>query len=89
MRELWDGATYREERYAAMALTRHRLYRAHQDPATLDLYRHLVVSGAWWDFVDSLASHNVGDLLAGHPSEVTPVVRRGPSTTTCGCGARR
>ena len=75
MRELWDGATYREERYAAMALTRHRLYRAHQDPATLGLYRHLVVSGAWWDFVDSLASHNVGDLLAAHPAEVTPVVR--------------
>jgi 3-methyladenine DNA glycosylase AlkD len=76
VRELWDGATYREERYAAMALTRHRLYRVHQDPGTLDLYRHLVVSGAWWDFVDSLASHNVGDLLVAHPAEVTPVVRR-------------
>ena len=75
VRELWDGATYREERYAAMALTTHRLYRAHQDPATLDLYRHLIVSGAWWDFVDSLASRNVGGILAGHPSEVTPVVR--------------
>ena len=75
VRELWDGATYREERYAAMALTTHRLYRAHQDPATLDLYRHLIVSGAWWDYVDSLASHNVGGILAAHPVEVTPVVR--------------
>jgi 3-methyladenine DNA glycosylase AlkD len=58
-----------------MALTTHRLYRVHQDPATLDLYRHLIVSGAWWDYVDSLASHNVGGILAGHPSEATPVVR--------------
>ena len=35
---------YREERYAAIALASHRLYRAHQDPATLPLYRHLVVT---------------------------------------------
>ena len=75
VRELWDGATYREERYAAMALTRHRHYRAFQDPATLGLYRHLVVSGAWWDFVDSLASHNIGDLLVAHPAALTPVLR--------------
>ncbi len=75
VRELWDGADYREERYAAMALTSHRFYRVHQDPDTLGLYRHLVVSGAWWDFVDSLASHNVGAILAAHPLEVTPTVR--------------
>jgi 3-methyladenine DNA glycosylase AlkD len=75
VRALWDGADYREERYAALALTRHRLYRAYQDPATIDLYRHLVVSGAWWDLVDPLASHNIGDLLTSHPTEVTPVVR--------------
>jgi len=75
VRELWDGATYREERYAAMALTRHRHYRAFQDPATLGLYRHLVVSGAWWDLVDSLASHNIGDLLVAHPAALAPVLR--------------
>jgi 3-methyladenine DNA glycosylase AlkD len=75
VRELWDGASFREERYAAMTLTRHRSYRAYQDPETIDLYRHLVTSGAWWDLVDPLASHNIGDLLARHPAEVTPVVR--------------
>ena len=32
VRELWDDATYREERYAATALTGHRAYRAWQDP---------------------------------------------------------
>lgn len=75
VRELWEGATYREERYAALALTRHRHYRAFQDPATLALYRHLLVSGAWWDLVDPLASHNVGDLLVARPAALTPVLR--------------
>ena len=39
VRELWDGVAYREERYAAMALTRHRHYRAFQEPAALALCR--------------------------------------------------
>jgi 3-methyladenine DNA glycosylase AlkD len=44
-------------------------------PATLALYRHLVVSGAWWDLVDPVAGHNVGDLLVAHPAALTPVLR--------------
>ena len=75
VRELWDGATHREERYAATALARHRAARAWQDPAALDLYRHLVVTGAWWDHVDEVAAHLVGGVLAGHRPEVTPVMR--------------
>ena len=74
-RELWDTAEHREERYAAMALTGHRSYRAYQDPGTLPLYRHLVVSGAWWDYVDSLASRQVGQILGSHPVPVTAVMR--------------
>ena len=76
VRELWDGATYREERYAAMALTRHRHYRAFQDPATLGLYRHLVVSGAWWDFVDAIAGRQLGDILRAEPSRMSKLMRR-------------
>ena len=75
VRALWDEADYREERYAALALARHRLYRAHQDADTLELYRDLIVSGAWWDVVDDLASHHVGDILAADPDRVTPVMR--------------
>lgn len=73
---LWDEACYREERYAALALAGHRLYRQYQDPEALGLYRHLVVTGAWWDFVDDLASHHAGNLLALRRPEVTPVMRR-------------
>jgi 3-methyladenine DNA glycosylase AlkD len=76
VRVLWDEATHREERYAATALARHRTARAWQDPAALDLYRHLVVTGAWWDHVDEVAAHLVGGVLAGHRGEVTPVIRR-------------
>lgn len=74
VRELWDLASFREERYAAMALASHRLYRTHQDPAAMPLYRHLVVTGAWWDYVDSLASHNVAAILVSHPVELTSLM---------------
>jgi 3-methyladenine DNA glycosylase AlkD len=73
--ELWDGATHREERYAATALARHRAARSWQDADTLVLYRHLVVTGAWWDHVDEVAAHLVGGVLAGHRESVTPVMR--------------
>lgn len=72
---LWDEAAFREERYAALAVARHRSARQWQDPEALGLYRHLVVTGAWWDLVDETATHLVGDVLAGHRSEVTPVMR--------------
>ena len=74
VRELWDGATHREERYAATALTGHRTYRRWQDPDTLDLYRHQVVTGAWWDHVDEIAARRVGPILRSHREEVTPVM---------------
>ena len=72
---LYDEAAYREERYAAIELTGHRYYREHQRPAVLDLYRHLVVAGAWWDLVDVIAGNRVGLVLRAFPDEVTPVVR--------------
>ncbi len=75
-RELWDGATHREEWYAAIALLRHRQYRRWVDPELLPLLLHLVRTGAWWDVVDEIASHLAGGVLAEHRAAVTPVVRR-------------
>ena len=72
---LWDEATHREERYAAIAIARHRWARAWLDPDSLELWRHLVVTGAWWDVVDEVATHPVGDTLLAHREETTPVVR--------------
>ena len=76
VRELWDDATHREERYAALALTAHRTCRAWQAPQALPLYEHLVTTGAWWDLVDPVASDRVGPILLRFPDEVAPVVRR-------------
>lgn len=76
VRELWDGATHREERYAALALTGHRTCRPWQDPQALPLYEHLVTTGAWWDLVDPVASDRVGPILLRFPDEVAPMVRR-------------
>ena len=65
VRELWDGATHREERYAALALARHRAARPWLDPASMPLFRHLVVTGAWWDLVDEIAAHLAGTCTSG------------------------
>lgn len=76
-RTLWDEATVREERYATLALLRHRFYRAWArtpDPEQIDLLRHLIVTGAWWDLVDETASHLVGDLLRANPDDVRPLL---------------
>ncbi len=72
--ELWDGAAFREERYAALTLAGHRLHREHRQPHTLELYEHLVRTGAWWDLVDETA-HLVRDVLLERPDEVAPVIR--------------
>jgi 3-methyladenine DNA glycosylase AlkD len=75
VRALWDTATHREERYAAVALTGQRDYVPYQDPQALDLYRHLITTGAWWDYVDEVASRRVGPILAAYPGEVGPMMR--------------
>jgi 3-methyladenine DNA glycosylase AlkD len=73
--ELWRAASYREERYLAIALTGIRAYREYQDPGELPLYEELIVTGAWWDYVDEVAIRRVGPILRGHREELTPVLR--------------
>lgn len=70
---LWDTASYREERYAAMALLATRAVRA--DPAVIGAVEHMVRSGRWWDFTDELA-HRMADQLDARPNETGVVLRR-------------
>ncbi|CAN7492030.1 DNA alkylation repair protein [Knoellia sp. LjRoot47] len=63
---LWDEAAFREERYAALDLLRHRTYRSWRDPDVMPLVEHLVVTGAWWDLVDE-TSNVVGEVLLLDP----------------------
>lgn len=60
---LWDGATHREQWYAAIALARHRPYRAWVDSDAMPLWERLIRDGAWWDVVDDIATHLVRDTL--------------------------
>ncbi|WP_037370336.1 DNA alkylation repair protein [Amycolatopsis orientalis] len=73
---LWREAEYREERYAAIDLSGHRAYRRWQDPELLEMYDELIVTGAWWDYVDEVAIRRVGPILRVHRAAVTPILRR-------------
>jgi 3-methyladenine DNA glycosylase AlkD len=70
---LWRAADYREERYAAIALLDTSAARQLREPALLETLRELILTGAWWDYVDELA-HRVGDLLLGWPAEIRPAL---------------
>jgi 3-methyladenine DNA glycosylase AlkD len=72
---LWDEAEFREERYAALVIARHRLHREHRQAHTIGLYEHLVRTGAWWDLVDE-TSRLVGEILVTHPGDVRPVIEQ-------------
>jgi len=75
VRELWDGARFREERYVALSLTGHRRWAPAQDASWVPLYRHWIVTGGWWDFTDEIASARIGPLLRAFPAALTPVLR--------------
>ena len=76
VRALWRGARFREERYAALDLCGHRASRAFQTPDAMPLYEEIVVDGAWWDYVDDVASHRVGFILSRHPKAMKPLMRK-------------
>jgi 3-methyladenine DNA glycosylase AlkD len=72
---LWRTARFREERYAAIALTGERAYTPYQTLDTLPLYEELIVTGAWWDYVDLIAGKRIGTLLQRFPREMKPLLR--------------
>jgi 3-methyladenine DNA glycosylase AlkD len=72
---LWRGARHREERYAAIALSGDRRAREFQTPAVLPMYEEMIVTGAWWDYVDEIASHRLGGLLRSHPRPMRTAMR--------------
>ncbi len=71
---LWREAEFREERYAAIDLSGHRAYARWQDSDLLGLYEEMIVTGAWWDYVDEVAIRRVGPILRAEPETVTPLM---------------
>jgi 3-methyladenine DNA glycosylase AlkD len=74
--ELWRKARYREERYASIELAGNSRYRKFQTLDTLAMYEEMITSGAWWDYVDTIASHQIGELLRRYPAEMAKILRQ-------------
>jgi 3-methyladenine DNA glycosylase AlkD len=60
---IWREAQFREERYAAIELTGVKAARGFQDLSALPMYEEMIVTGAWWDYVDVIASHRLWAIL--------------------------
>jgi len=72
---IWRGAKFREERYAAIELTGERRARAFQTMASLPMYEEMIVTGAWWDLVDALATKRLGEILRNEPAPMRKAMR--------------
>ncbi len=73
---LWRAAKYREERYAAVELTGVRQAASFQTPDAMPMYEEMIVSGAWWDTVDAIASQRVGPIVRQFPGPVKRLMRQ-------------
>ena len=63
---------HREEKYLAIGIARD--YGRFVTADNLDLYRQLVVEGAWWDFVDEVAINCVGIAFLNDRERVRPTI---------------
>lgn len=72
VRALWR-LPHREEKYVAIAYA--RAFDEWIDAASMELYRELVVEGAWWDFVDEVAVKLVGMALLKERRAIEPIIR--------------
>jgi 3-methyladenine DNA glycosylase AlkD len=44
---------------------------------TMPMYEEMIVTGAWWDYVDAVAIHRVGAfLLRSYPGKIKPLMRK-------------
>lgn len=68
---LWREATYREERYVALTLSGDRRF---QSVELMPWFDEMIVTGAWWDYVDEIASKRVGPLLRSAPEVIRPLM---------------
>jgi 3-methyladenine DNA glycosylase AlkD len=66
--QLWRAATFREERYAALHLAGDKRALRFHTVAAMKMFEELIVTGAWWDYVDDIASHRVGPILRDYPA---------------------
>ena len=61
------NAEYREERYCALALAGAKQYTAFRTFDMLPMLEEMVITGAWWDFVDEVGTHRLRELFGALP----------------------
>ncbi len=71
---LWRGAQFREERYAAIALSGIRAVRSFQRVDALPMYEEMIVTGAWWDYIDNIAGQRLLLILQNEPTAMKQVM---------------
>ena len=65
---------HREEQYLAIRWARQTKWIGSE---SLPMYERLIRDGAWWDFVDEIASHLIGGALnKARTQEIEPVLDR-------------
>ncbi len=70
---LWS-LDHREEKYLAIgvAVANAEFVRVEN----LDLYERLIREGAWWDFVDEIAAHLIGNVLVADRDRTAPILEQ-------------
>jgi len=71
IRALWNRP-HREEKHLAISLAKR--HKRHISFANVDLYRDLIVEGAWWDLVDDVAASCVGIVHLQEREAMEPVI---------------
>ncbi len=71
---IWRAAQFREERYCAVNLSGVRAARTFQAMDALAMYEEMIVTGAWWDYVDEIATNRLGLILAADPARMKPAM---------------
>lgn len=70
MLDIWRKAEYREERYAAINLASQKKYLGYIDLKAISAFEEMVIDGAWWDYVDAIATRLFSLLLKNHKTEM-------------------
>ena len=73
--DLWRNAEYREERYIALDIAGAPKHRTFRTLDILPMLEEMVVTGAWWDYVDEVATHRLRELLERYPSDMARHMR--------------
>ncbi len=72
--DIWRRATHREQQYAATEIAFLTPYRKWLDGRALTMIEEMIVTGAWWDHVDALASRHMGTMLGRDPARIRPAM---------------